>query len=385
MKVGVNYVPRKGWFYQWAHLDKAAVHDDFQAIRQIGLDHVRIFPLWPLLQPNRTLISNSALDDVQWMAEEAVQCGLEVSVDVLQGHLSSYDFLPSWVLSWHKRNIFTDPQVVQAQRELVGRICERLAPLQGASGICLGNEIVQFAANRHPHPCELNSDQAAKWVDSLLEEAQRAWPQGTHTFCFDDDVLFDPTQPFTPREAAKGGAMTVHAWIFGRLGPKLGKDHPWLNLFARYLLELLRAWGPRKPLWLQEVGAPLNYLSAERAPKFVPESLKHAAVVEELEQVTWWCSHDLDPSLADFPQVEYALGIFDYKGNLKPTGQALADFKQGYADGTVTPYRAGKETLPIEAPDSGRISTRPDGQLFATWAQAIEDGTPLRLEVQHVR
>ncbi|MDR4157007.1 hypothetical protein FO498_28270, partial [Bacillus cereus] len=89
MKVGVNYVPRKGWFYQWAHLDKAAVHDDFQAIRQIGLDHVRIFPLWPLLQPNRTLISNSALDDVQWMAEEAVQCGLEVSVDVLQGHLSS--------------------------------------------------------------------------------------------------------------------------------------------------------------------------------------------------------------------------------------------------------------------------------------------------------
>ena len=104
----------------------------------------------------------------------------------------------------------------------------------------------------------------------------------------------------------------------------------------------------------------------------------------ELEQVTWWCSHDLDPKLADFPQVEYDLGIFDYKGNLKPTGQALADFKQGYADGTITPYPAGKETLPIEAPASGRISTRPDGQLFATWAQAIEDGTPLRLDVQHV-
>ncbi|MDK8099185.1 MAG: hypothetical protein E6700_01835 [Winkia neuii] len=379
MKIGVNYVPRVGWFYQWAHLDKAALRDDFQAIAEIGLDHVRLFPLWPLLQPNRALISDSALADVEAMAQVALDAGLQVSVDVLQGHLSSYDFLPSWVLSWHRRNIFTDPQVVSAETELVAKLCERLAPMEGVTGICLGNEIVQFAARRHPHPCQVSSEAASKWVDLLLHSAYEAWPDGQHTFCFDDDVLFDPTQPFDPSDAAKGAAITAHSWIFGRLGPKIGKDHPWLALFARYLLELERAWHPGKPLWLQEVGAPLNYLSKEYAPEFVHQTLCHAASVAELQQITWWCSHDLDPALADFPEVEYDLGIFDYEGNLKPTGKALSEWAKAARQGNAPACKGGSRQLEIDGPDTGRVSTRPDGEIFATWARAIEQGEPLVL------
>lgn len=56
---------------------------------------MRVLPLWPVLQPNRSLIRPEALADVRRVMEMAQQAGLDASVDVLQGHLSSFDFVPS--------------------------------------------------------------------------------------------------------------------------------------------------------------------------------------------------------------------------------------------------------------------------------------------------
>lgn len=85
---------RKGWFHSWANLDLGSVDNDFATLADLGLDHVRIFPLWPLLQPNRTFIDSKAVDDILAVADAAGNAGLTVSVDLLQGHLSSFDFLP---------------------------------------------------------------------------------------------------------------------------------------------------------------------------------------------------------------------------------------------------------------------------------------------------
>ena len=147
MKFGVNYTPRRGWFHSWLDFDAEAVRDDFLAIRGIGADHVRIFPLWPLIQPNRTLIRHQAIEDVVTTVEIAGECGLEVTVDVLQGHLSSFDFLPSWVTSWHRRNLFIDPDVVSAQRNLVAEMARALRGIPAAAGLSVGNEFFQFAAS----------------------------------------------------------------------------------------------------------------------------------------------------------------------------------------------------------------------------------------------
>ncbi|MDU0967943.1 MAG: hypothetical protein E7A62_02460 [Actinomycetaceae bacterium] len=392
MRVGVNYVPRSQWFYQWGHLDPQAVRDDLAQIADLGLDHVRIFPLWALLQPNRALVSPDAVRDVLTVVETARDQGLRVSVDVLQGHLSSFDFLPSWVLSWHARNVFTDPEVVAAQRDLIRTLAGELRGIEGVDGLSLGNEFIQFAAERHPHPAALDEAGAAAWVDALLGEAKAAWPAGTHTLSYDDDLLFDPTHPFTPRVGlTRGDVITVHSWIFGRLGPALGADHPRLPLFARYLLELVRAWaaalGTPRPLWLQEVGAPLNYLSPDAAPDFLLATLDHAASVPELEAVTWWCSHDVSRELADFPAVEYDLGLIDSAGRVKPTGRALAQWAADMRAGARALPAAGREPLTIPAPDAegAREAVRADGALFARWAQAIADGAPLTLSVQEDR
>src|SRR5699024_12508283 len=93
--------------------------------------------------------------------------GLDVAVDVIQGHMSSYDFLPAWLTSWHRRNMFTDPEVVQAQVELTRRLHESLPDLPSYIALALGNEANQVSGDPHPAPMRATPQQAGHWLRSL--------------------------------------------------------------------------------------------------------------------------------------------------------------------------------------------------------------------------
>ncbi|MFE4721988.1 glycosyl hydrolase, partial [Streptomyces sp. NPDC056728] len=62
MRFGANYTPSQGWFHHWLDFDLDAVRADLDAIAALGLDHVRVFPLWPVFQPNRSLIRPRAVE-----------------------------------------------------------------------------------------------------------------------------------------------------------------------------------------------------------------------------------------------------------------------------------------------------------------------------------
>ena len=378
MRFGVNHTPRQGWFHSWLDLDLDEVQRDFDQIAALGLDHVRIFPLWPLLQPNRTLIRHQALDDVAAVVGAAHSAGLDVVVDVLQGHLSSYDFLPSWVSSWHRDNLFSSERVVDGQRALVRALGTRLQGEPGMMGLSVGNEFIQFAADRHPEQHRTTAEEAGAWLGTLLAAARETQPRGLHTHSYDDDLFFDPTHPFTPAHAVGlGDVTTVHSWVFGHLGPHVGADHPCLATFARYLCELAVAWSPdpARPVWLQEVGAPITHVSPERSGEFVTATLEGVASLEQLWGVTWWCSHDVSRELADFPELEYSLGLFDADGRIKDTGRALADFVSGYTDGEAP---AGRTALVFPDDDlaGARRFTAPTGDMFARWSGEALQGRP---------
>ncbi|MFC5369421.1 glycoside hydrolase 5 family protein [Arcanobacterium bovis] len=382
MKFGVNYTPRQGWFYSWLDFDAGAVSADFAQIKSIGADHVRIFPLWPLLQPNRNLIRTAAVDAVVTTAQLAHEAGLESSIDVLQGHLSSFDFLPSWVSTWHDRNIFTDPQVVAAQQDLVRVLGEALRDIPGTTGLTLGNEFMQFAAQRHPHRHETSPQGALTWLDSLLGEAKRVWPGGRHVQSHDDDLWFEPSQPFGPHAAVtRGDSTTVHSWIFGALGPRYGVDSPLLPWFARYLCELAAAWSndPHRPIWLQEVGAPENYVSVAKAPEFLIDTVDTlmgahgGGVSPNLEAITWWCSHDVNSELVDFPYFEHTLGLIDENGKTKPIGDA---FKASAEKWASVDSDAGneRESVAVVVDEKTRNLSNPYGQIFDAWIGHALDG-----------
>ncbi|MGO2048126.1 MAG: glycoside hydrolase 5 family protein, partial [Brachybacterium tyrofermentans] len=317
VRFGVNYTPRTGWFHSWLDLDLDAVGEDLAAIASLGADHVRIFPLWPLLQPNRTLIRPRGLDDVRAVVDVAATVGLDVVVDALQGHLSSFDFIPSWLTTWHRRNMFTDPEVVTATAALVRALAERVAGAPNLLGLTLGNEVNQFSASNHPDPDAVDVEQASAWTATLLDAARQGAPRGLHTVANYDAAWFMDDHAFTPDQSAElGDATVVHSWIFDGTGQRYGARSYEVAHRAEYYLELARAFSPapQRPLWLQEVGAPRSILEEADVPWFVRSTVETSLDCPELWGITWWCSHDVSRDLADFPPLEHTLGLFDEHG-----------------------------------------------------------------------
>lgn len=393
VRFGVNYTPREGWFHSWLDFDPGRVRADLEQIAWLGCDHIRVFPLWPLLQPNRTFIRSQAIDDICTVVSLAHDCGLNTSVDVLQGHLSSFDFLPSWVVSWHRRNLFTDREVLEAEGRLIRTLGSALQDIPGFSGLSLGNEFVQFAAPRHPSAHKITTHDACRWLETLLHQAAQGAPGGLHTFSHDDDVWFEDSHPFTPETAVRyGDATTVHSWIFGKIAPHFGKSARELPWFARYICEVADAWAraydlPQRPIWLQELGAPEHCLDAEDIPAFVADSLSHLGGIgaggecPNLKAVTWWCSHDVSSDLVDFPQFEHSLGLFDENGKIKPVGSAYKAQIQQWRHVSPLPSR---ETQEIRLDDSHRGLLAPDQEFFAQWVSSAREGQVRQIVINMV-
>ncbi|HEY0188769.1 MAG TPA: glycosyl hydrolase [Cellulomonas sp.] len=381
LRFGASYTPSRGWFHSWLDLDLDEVRRDMDSLAELGLDHVRVLPMWELLQPNRTLIRAAAVADVVAVVDAAAAAGLDATVDVLQGHLSSFDFLPSWVLSWHRRDIFTDPEVVAAQERLVATLGLELAGRPTFLGLTLGNETNQFAKSRHPDPQPLDPAGAGRWLDRLLRVAARSAPGGRHTHSFDDDVWFVDDSVVTPTHAVTlGDLTTVHSWVFTGVAAHFPPGHPAYGWFARYLLELAAAWGgPGRGTWLQEVGAPVPHLGAGEVERFAARTLRTAAGHGRLWGVTWWCSHDVDRALADFPELEHTLGLLGSDRSVKPLGRVVAEVVAELRAARPVPVPVPQMVLPCEDGTVRRSATAPGSPFFADWVEAAAAGAPPRI------
>ncbi|WP_413092683.1 glycoside hydrolase 5 family protein [Streptomyces phaeochromogenes] len=368
-RFGVNYTPRRGWFHSWHDFDPAHAREDLAQIAGLGLDHVRVFHLWPLLQPNRTLIRGAAVDQLVQLVDLAAEAGLDVLVDGVQGHLSSFDFYPEWTRSWHHRNVFTDPEAIEAQAELLRVLGRALADRPNLIGLQLGNELNNLVEHNPVTVAEVDH-----YLDTLLAAARdglSAAPPGrlvTHSAY--DAAWYGDDHPFTPEASArKGDLTTVHPWVFsGDCARRYGPLSPQVLHLAEYGVELAKAYAEdvTRPVWAQETGAPEPHIPAADAPAFARATVLNASECAGLWGVTWWCSHDVDRSLADYPELEYTLGLFDSAGHPKPIATALAD--------AVTEVRAKPRpaqprdlALVLDCTPATRSASGPGGAYFEAW------------------
>lgn len=374
VRFGVNYTPSAGWFHHWLDFDLDAVRADLDSIAALGLDHIRVFPLWPYFQPNRTLIRPRAVEQLVALADAAAERGLDVNVDGLQGHLSSFDFLPAWTQTWHRRNIFTDPEVVEGEAEYLRVLAAALADRPNFIGMTIGNEVNQFAAGPHPDPDRITPDQAGAWLQRLLAACEDGAPGKLHLHASYDAAWYQDDQPFTPEHSARLGAVTaVHSWVFNGTAQRHGRTGVATEHHAAYLIELSKAWAddPRRPVWLQEVGAPAPLIPAGHAAAFTEATVVNALDCTDVWGVTWWCSHDVSRDLADFPELEYSLGLLTNDRQVKPAGHAIAriiEERRVYAPAPRT------TALVVETTAGGRSVCAPGGQVFEAFARLTADG-----------
>ncbi|MEU9343438.1 cellulase family glycosylhydrolase [Streptomyces sp. NPDC048278] len=374
LRFGVNYTPRHGWFHSWQDFDPARAREDLAQIAGLGLDHVRVFHLWPLLQPNRTLIRTAAVDQLAQLVDLAAEEGLDVLVDGVQGHLSSFDFYPEWTRSWHHRNVFTDAEAIAAQAELLRTLGSALAGRPNLIGLQLGNEINNLVEH---NPATVT--QVDHYLDTLLAAAREGLGAagGLVTHSAYDAAWYGDDHPFTPEASArKGDVTTVHPWVFsGGCARLYGPRSPQVRHLAEYGTELAKAYAvdAGRPVWVQETGAPEPHIPAADAPGFARETVLNVSGCTNLWGVTWWCSHDVDRSLADFPELEYTLGLFDSGGRPKPIADSLSATIEEVRAKPWAPEQ--RETaLVLDCTPSTRSTSGPGGAYFETWMNLRRQG-----------
>ncbi|MGW3328561.1 glycoside hydrolase 5 family protein [Streptomyces virginiae] len=388
LRFGANYTPSRGWFHHWLDFDIDEVRADLDSIAALGLDHVRVFPLWPLFQPNRTLIRPRAVEQLVALADAAAARGLDVNVDGLQGHVSSFDFLPAWTRTWHRRSIFTDPDVVAGQEEYLRTLAAALADRPNFLGMTVGNEINQFSGAPHPDPDRITEDQAARWLERMLAACEEGAPGRLHLHAEYDAAWYQDGHPFTAAQAARLGQVTaVHSWVFNGTAQRHGRSGTATEQHAAYLIELSKAWAldPHRPVWLQEVGAPAPLIPPEHAASFTEATVANALDCPDLWGVTWWCSHDVSRELADFPELEYGLGLLTNDRRIKPAGAAIARITARWRGRAHRPAARstalvvdiggdGGEAVGGAARTSGRSVCAPGGAFFEAWASLTAQG-----------
>ncbi|MFI0266426.1 glycosyl hydrolase [Streptomyces luteogriseus] len=373
VRFGVNYTPSEGWFHHWLDFDLDSVRADLDSIAALGLDHVRVFPLWPYFQPNRTLIRPRAVEQLVALADAAAERGLDVNVDGLQGHLSSFDFLPAWTRTWHRRNLFTDPDALDGQENLLRTLAAALADRPNFIGMTLGNEVNQFSSGPHPDPDRATPGEIDTWLARMLAACEEGAPGRLHLHAEYDATWYQDDQPFTPGQAARHGAVTaVHSWVFNGTAQRYGRTSVPSEHHAAYLVELSKAWAddPHRPVWLQEVGAPAPLVPPEHAAAFTEATVANALDCPGLWGITWWCSHDVSRSLADFPELEYGLGLLTNDREPKDTARVLARAARGASSAPANRTTA----LVVPADPAVRSRCAPGGPVFEAFFRLVADG-----------
>ncbi|TDU91913.1 hypothetical protein EV138_5526 [Kribbella voronezhensis] len=377
-RFGANYVPSSGWFYSWLDYDGAAVRRDFADLAGLGLDHVRVFPIWPWIQPNRAIIRQQPIDDLLDLIDAAAEYGLQVAVDLIQGHLSSFDFLPSWVLTWHRRSLFEDSTVRDGLTAYCEAVAGAVATRPNVFAITLGNEV-----NNLWPDSTTTAPSSTSWAQELLVAVKKAAPEVLALHSVFDDAWYKPDHPFHPVDVVDLGELsTVHSWVFNGVSRVDGPLGPATVSHADYLVELAAATSldPARPVWLQEVGVPGPDIPVDLQAEFTRRTVESVVHNPALWGITWWSSHDIDRRLLDFPDREYDLGLFTVDHHPKPAAEALAAVIAEIRANGVHPQPATTITAPMNprTEPHRRAELSPGSSFHLTWTEARIQG-PVRI------
>ncbi len=323
--VGANYVPSHDWHTTLERWDERAVDADLAALARSGVRCLRVFPLWPILQPEPERVDPVKLDRVVALLDKARRHGLRVQLAPITGWMSGFTFLPRWA----DGNIFTDERIVRGEEVLVRELARRVGGHPALHSFDFGNEINVLVDL-------MKLDVTPAEMDAWMQRIYRAFKAGAPGARVTNGIGtgFDPR--FNTRAIARSSDfLSVHSYAqFHRtnlLDPPLG-------MRTTYSVNFITAWAMAqgKPVLMQETGAS----EAQATPRDVARYLgltMASAWAEGAAGYFWWCTHDIRPSYraraADgyFPQysapgqrdgsfspMELTLGLLTVENREKP-------------------------------------------------------------------
>lgn len=359
-RFGVNFVPRKRWWYCWLDWDQQAIADDLSGVAGLGLDHIRIQCLWPFFQPGISSVSDRALANLHSLLDAADKAGLDVEVTVLNGWMSGLSFLPPWVAPLANPgdskvgNIFTSPEVIEAEKLLFRRIAETVGGHRRFLGFDLGNElgVLQTPGSNPATPKDADA-----WATEMLRYCDQIAPNRFHVNGVDHSHWFSDVGFSREQIATTGHASVVHSYIYfdGVLERYKYSDPASLHL-AEYEIELAYAYQTdlSRRVWVEETGVGSKEMPESYKPEFMEHSVRNIMATGKAWGITWWASHDIDPAIKSFDKYEYGLGLLDLQNKPKPMGRKFAELVAEFK--RAQPEIASRKTA-LVIPDRG-LSTK---------------------------
>src|SRR3954447_3273665 len=326
VRFGVNYVPTKNWWFSWADWDRRSIAADLDDIAAIGFDHIRIMLIWSELQPNATYVRAEQMDRLEELLDLAAARHLDVEATVLNGAVSGVLFIPPYLVSSSNgqiRNVLTDPFAIDREQWLLAQIAERIGRHRAFLGLDLSHEIHWFAIPLGMHATQQQGD---AWHAALFETCNQVAPGRVHVSGI-DHWPWQNNAYWTRPALANAGTMTAnHSWA-GWTGviPKYGALSTPSTHYSEYFIEVIRAFHSdlHRKVWIEETGMSTVWMAASDIPIWTRRSIETMVSCDHLFGITWWDSHDLNPKLSGYVNLEYDLGLYTNDRKLKPIGKSI--------------------------------------------------------------
>jgi len=331
---GVNYVPSRNWWYSWGDWHPDSIRRDLEDVAALGVDHMRIQLIWPEFQPNASYVSEEKLDRLTQLLDFADEARLDVEVTVLDGQLSGFLFIPSWLVdnqTGKVHNFIADPALVEAQVFLFETLGRRVGAHPRFLGFDISNEVYWATI---PLGLPVTTAQGDAWMRALIRACERVAPGKMHVNGVDKYPYEDDTEHIFSRAAlaTTGAASVTHPWEgFGDVPGGLYKQFGPLSTpavhFTEFLIQLLHAYArdPRRPVWIEEFGCSKQWVEEALIPEWAEHSIRNSVSCANLYGMTWWCSHDPSPRFRGMDRLEYDLGLYTNDRRIKPMGKRLKE------------------------------------------------------------
>lgn len=335
VRMGVNYVPSKNWWFSWADWDRRSIAADLDDIASVGFDHIRIMLIWSELQPNATYVRGELLDRLEELLDLAEQRHLDVEVTVFNGAVSGVLFVPPYLISNSDgtiRNVLTDPTVIEREQWVLAQVANRAMKHRNFLGFDLSNEIHWFAI---PLGMAATQQQGDAWHDALFATADQVAPGKLHVSGIDHWPWLNNSYWTRPGLGRAGTASANHTWAgWTQVIQNYGALSTASTHYSEYFIELIKAFHVDldRDVWIEETGVSTVWMDAADIPTWTEQSIRTMASCDHLFGITWWDSHDLNPKLSGYVNLEYDLGVFTNDRKLKPIGKTIkrliAEFDQ---------------------------------------------------------
>ncbi len=379
LRFGVNYTPRRLWWYCWQDWKQQAIMDDLEGIAALGMDHIRAQCLWPVFQPGINTVNERAIENLHHLLEAADGCGLDVEVTVLNGWMSGLSFLPAWTAPLARTeknedwNIFTSAAVLEAQTLLFRKIANGIGTHRRFLGFDIGNELGVLMTG----PNAVQPPRADRWATEMLQTCSRIAPGRFHVNGADHSHWFADFGFSRSTLANTGAATAIHSYIyFDGVLSRFAYNSTEARHLGAYEVELATAFqrDAERPVWVEEIGVGNVEMPIAAKPDFMQHTVCNLVRRRNLWGITWWCSHDLDPAIGGFGSYEYSLGLLDRNNQPKPLGKQFASLAREFRTNRPQPE---KSRTALVIPDRG-LSQKPwpsDWTYASAWMKLLAAGT----------